>query len=103
MQYGGPGKAKPLGDFLKEIEKKAKRGKKALKGRVLAQQAFERNFTKYAGVARVHSVKTGVLIIETDSAAVFQELEGFQREKILEKLRETGLKIGQIRVQLAKN
>jgi hypothetical protein len=97
-----PQTPRPLGDFLPEIIKKARPSKRALKGRRLAQQALEEELGplgKYAGVV---SVKVGVVTIETQSAPLFQELEGFRKATLLEKFRAAGLNVREIRVQLAK-
>jgi hypothetical protein len=90
----------PLGDLLKQIVKKAKPAAKAVKGRRLAQQALETKLGKDADRASVASVKVGVVTIETDSAALFQEMEGFHRASLLETFRAAGLNAREIRVRL---
>ena len=92
--------SQPLGDLLKQIVKKAKPAAKAVKGRRLAQQALEIKLGKDAARAAVASVKVGVVTIETDSAAMFQELEGFQRASLIETFRAAGLNVREIRVRL---
>jgi len=93
----------PLGDFLGRILKKAKPSKKLLAGRRLAQKVFEETFPQYQTHARVHSVKAGVAVIEADSSALFQELEGFHKEKLLELFRAADLKVHTVRVKLQEH
>jgi hypothetical protein len=93
----------PLGDFLPKIIKQAKPSKKALEGRRLAQKVFGENYPQFQTHASVRSVKTGVITIETDSSALFQELEGFHKDKLLELFRAAGMQAHTVRVQLAKS
>ena len=99
---GNP-KPKPLGDLLKGIVKKAKPAQKALKGRRLAQSLVTDKLPQYAGQLTVASVKSGVVTLDADSAALFQEVEGFHRQEIVEMLREAGLKVREVRVRLASD
>jgi hypothetical protein len=48
-------------------------------------------------------VKAGVVTIEADSSALFQELEGFHKDKLLELFRTAGMQAHTVRVQLAKS
>jgi hypothetical protein len=90
----------PLGDFLGKILKKARPSKKILEGRRLAQKLFSEKFPQFDKHACVHSVKAGVATIEADSSALFQELEGFHKETLLELFRDAGLKVHTVRVKL---
>ena len=92
----------PLGDFLGKILKKAKPSKKVLAGRRLAAKVFSDSFPQFNTHTNIHSVKAGVATIEADSSALFQELEGFHKEKLLEVFRGAGLKVHTVRVKLAQ-
>jgi hypothetical protein len=91
---------KPLGDLLKDIVRKSKPAKRALKGRRLAQKAFQDKYGERARHASVASVKVGVVTIETESSALFQELEGFEKATLLETFRAVGLNVREVRVRL---
>jgi len=93
-------KPQPLGDVLKDIVRKSKPAKRALKGRRLAQKAFQDKYGERAKHASVVSVKVGVVTIETDSSALFQELEGFEKAALLETFRGVGLNVREVRVRL---
>ena len=91
---------RPLGDLLKHIVRKARPSQRAVKGRRLAQKVFAESFKEFATHASVVSVKVGVVTIEAESSAVFQELEGFQRQKLLDVFRAAGLQVVEVRVRL---
>jgi hypothetical protein len=94
---------RPLGDLLKDITRKARPSQRALKGRRLAQKVFNDSFAQFAAHASVASVKVGVVIIEAESSAVFQELEAFHRQELLQVFRAAGLKVVEVRVKLASS
>jgi hypothetical protein len=91
----------PLGDILKKIVRKGAAQKKKLAGRRLAQKALDDMLGPRAQHAAVASVKTGVVTIEADSSALFQELEGFQKQKLIEIFRAVGLQVREVRVRLS--
>ena len=91
---------KPLGELLQQIVRKSKPAKRALKGRRLAQKAFQEKYGERASHATVASVKVGVVTIETDSSVLFQELEGFEKAALLETFRGVGLNVREVRVKL---
>ena len=93
----------PLGDILKKIVRKGGAQKKKLAGRRLAQKALDEALGPRAQHAAVASVKTGIVTIESDSSALFQELEGFQKQKLLDAFRAAGLQVREVRVRLAQN
>jgi hypothetical protein len=93
---------KALGDLLKDVARKARPSQRALKGRRLAQKLFSEHFPDFAAHASVASFKVGVLTVEAGSSAVFQELEGFQRQKLLDVFRAGGLRVVEVRVRLAE-
>ncbi|MFH0939562.1 MAG: DciA family protein [Planctomycetota bacterium] len=92
---------KPLGDLLKDILRKARPSQRALRGQRLAQKVFSESFKEFAAHASVVSVRVGVVTIEVESSAAFQELEGFQRQKLLDAFRSAGLQVSEVRVRLA--
>ena len=89
-----------LGDILKRLAPKIKQARRALQGRALAQQALRQALGAQYPEAAVVSVKAGVVVIETDAAASFQELEGFERERLLAVFRAAGLQAAEVRVRL---
>jgi hypothetical protein len=92
-----------LGEILDRIVRKEGLGRKPLLGRRLARKVLaERLGPELAAHADVDSVRTGVVVIAADSSALFQELEGFRRQELLEAFRGAGLKVREVRVQLAK-
>jgi len=91
---------RPLGDILKNIVRRARPSAKVLKGRRLAQQIFSEKFPALYAHAGVVSVKSGVATLETESAVLFQELEGYQRENLLAAFRAAGLQVAELRVKL---
>jgi hypothetical protein len=93
-----------LGDILDRLVRKEGLGKKPLQGRRLARKVLaERLGPELSGHADVASVRTGVVVVEVDSSALFQELEGFRRQELLDAFRAGGLKVREVRVQLAKD
>ncbi len=96
-------KASALGDILKKVVRKEGLGKKALEGRRLAKKVLSQQLgPELSEHADVVSVKTGVVVIEADSSALFQEIEGYRREEMLEAFREAGLQVREVRVQLER-
>src|SRR6185503_12786985 len=90
-----------IGDILGEVIRKEGLGKKELKGRRLAGKVLTQVLgDELAQHAEVMSVKTGIATVEADSAALFQELEGFRREELIEAFRKAGLKVRELRVRL---
>lgn len=97
-------KPENLGDILKGVVRKEGLGKKALEGRRLARKTLiETIGDQQAEHVDVVSVKTGVVTVEADSSALFQEIEGFRREELLRAFREAGLKVREVRVRLARS
>ncbi|MBE7463951.1 MAG: DUF721 domain-containing protein [Planctomycetes bacterium] len=91
-----------LGDILKQVVRKEGLGKHKLEGRRLARKALHDKLgPELSPHADVASVRTGVVTVEVDSAALFQELEGFHREELAAAFREAGLKVREVRVKLA--
>lgn len=93
-------KPRPLGDLLKSVQKQAVRAKKRAGKRDQAAAAFRAAFPQWAGLVSIASVKTGVVTLETSSAALLQELESFHRHAIQEKLRAAGLPVSEVRARL---
>ncbi len=93
----------PLGDLLKNIVRKARPSRVALSRRRLAQKILSEELKEQAAHASVASVKVGVVTIDTDSSALFQELEGFQRGMLIERFRAGGLNVRELRVRLLSN
>jgi len=96
----GDFKPKPLGDLLKSMQKDAVRAKRRSGKRDKAAHAFRQAFPQLADRVSVASVKTGVVTLETSSAALLQELESFHRHAIQEKLRDAGLPVSEVRARL---
>lgn len=93
--------ASSIGDILGQVIRKEGLGKKELAGRRLANKVLTEVLgDELARHANVVSVKTGVANVEADSAALFQELEGFRREELIDALRKAGLKVRELRVRL---
>jgi hypothetical protein len=92
-----------LGDILKKIVRKDGLGKKALRGRQLAQKVINETLGAQAAHVSVASVKVGVVMLEADSSALFQEIESFQRQSLLEAFRKAGMKVREVRVRLSTN
>lgn len=90
-----------IGAILKKIVRKDGFGKKALKGRRLAEKVLAETLGPLAAHVGVAGVKVGVVTLEADSSALFQELESFQRQKLSDAFRQAGMKIRQVRVTLA--
>lgn len=92
-----------VGDILDRLIRKEGLGKKPLKGRRLARKVLTDTLGESLSAhADVLSVKTGVVVVAADSSALFQELEGFRREELVEAFRQAGLKVREVRVQLAR-
>ena len=71
-------------DILKGFEKKLKRTKKHLGIREKAQGVVD-DYFKNSSV-NVVSARNGDVLVETTSGALFQEIEGFHREELIQKL-----------------
>lgn len=93
-------KPKPLGDFLKAVDKQAARAKKNLSKRDKAAAIFREAFPQLAARVSLVSVKTGIVTLETNSAAMLQELESFHRHAIQDTLREKGMAVQEVRARL---
>jgi hypothetical protein len=92
-----------IGDILDQVVRKEGLGKKELKGRRLARKVLTETLgDDLAAHADVHSVKAGVVTIEADSSALFQELEGFRLKELAEAFRKAGMNIREVRVQLSR-
>ncbi|HYG74256.1 MAG TPA: DciA family protein [Planctomycetota bacterium] len=98
-----PNNPLPLGDILKKIVRKGGAQKKKLAGRALAQKTLSEALGPQAAHASVASVKTGIVTVDTDSPALFQELEAFHKQRLIDAFRAEGLNIIELRVRLAKN
>lgn len=96
----GDFKPKAFGDLLKSMQKDAARAKRRSGKRDKAAAAFREAFPDLADRVSVASVKTGVVTLETNSAALLQELESFHRHAIQEKLRTAGLPVSEVRARL---
>ena len=92
--------ANPFGNIFKQIERKVKRAKTQIKGRALAQKVIDEYFKDNPGRVMAGSVRTGIVTLEVTSSALFQEIEGFHREPILQKLREAGMPVQEVRAKL---
>lgn len=91
----------PLGDILKKIVRKDGLGKRAMKGRRLAQKVVSETLGARAAHVSVASVKVGVVTLEADSSALFQEIESFQRQMLVEAFRKAGMNVREVRVRLS--
>jgi hypothetical protein len=89
-----------LGDLLKGIQRNVQAAKKRSGKAAQAQALLRAKYPDWAGQVSVASVKTGVVTLETSSAALFQELEGFHRDEVLAALRESGLQVSAVRARL---
>jgi len=97
----GPHGPASLGDILGRVIRKDGLGKREIKGRRLAQKAISEALgDDLSEHVTAVSVKTGVATVEVDTPALFQEIEGFRREELLEVLRKAGLKVRELRVRL---
>ena len=95
-----PDQPQPFGDLVKRIVAKSRPSRKALKGRRLAQKVFTETYGERAARATVAAVKAGIVTLETDSTVLFQELEGFEKRKLIELFRNSGLNVRDVRVKL---
>jgi hypothetical protein len=92
-----------LGEILQQVIRKEGLGKKPLQGRRLARKVLaEKLGPELITHAEVVSVKTGVVTLEADSSALFQELEGFRRQELLAGFRAAGLPVREVRVRLTR-
>ncbi|HLX64247.1 MAG TPA: hypothetical protein VKX17_23445 [Planctomycetota bacterium] len=89
-----------FGDLVKKIERQVKRAKTDLKGRAQAQKILDAFFAEKAGQVTVASVKTGVVVLDVASSALFQEIEGYYKEELLRRLREGGMAVKEVRGRL---
>ncbi len=92
--------ANPFDNIFKQIEKKVKRAKSQIKGRALAQQVLDAYFEDNPGSVIAGGVKTGIVTLEVTSSAMFQEIEGFHREPLLERFRAAGMPVQEVRAKL---
>ena len=93
-----------IGDILKKVVKKEGLGKKALEGKRLGNKVvLETLGAELASGVQVAQIRTGVAIIECDSSVMFQELEGFRRQELIDALQKAGLKVKELRVRLKAN
>lgn len=92
--------ANPFGNIFKQIERKVKRAKTQIKGRALAQQVLDEYFKDNPGCVIASAVRQGVVTLEVTSSALFQEIEGFHREPLREKLRAAGMPVQEVRAKL---
>jgi hypothetical protein len=90
-----------LGDILKKVARKEGLTKKHASKREQAQKIVNATLGELAAHALVVSVKTGVVTIEADSSAAFQEIEGFHKDDLLEAFRTAGMNIKEVRAKLA--
>lgn len=90
----------PLGDVFKKIERQVKRAKTNIKGRAAAQKVLNAYFEKSPGHVLAASVKTGIVTLDVTSSALFQEIEGFHKQALLEKFRAAGMPVSEIRARL---
>ena len=90
----------PFGDVFKKIERQVKRAKTNIKGRAAAQKILDDVLKDGAGKVAVASVKTGIVTLDVKSSVLFQEIEGFQRQMLLEKFRAGGMAVREVRVRL---
>jgi len=88
------------GYVFKQLERKIKRARVTVNKRAQAQRLADEFFGQQAQYVQVASVKTGVVVIETTSSALFQEIEGFKRNALIEHLRAGGMEIGELRARL---
>lgn len=95
-----PPERSDFGDLIKQIVRQSKPRPAQLKGRKLAQQALEGHLGKESARVSVASVKVGVVTLETDSSALFQELEGYHKQTLIDLFRTAGLNVREIRVRL---
>jgi hypothetical protein len=93
-------KPKTLSDLLQHIVRKAKPAQKALSDCRKAQRVLAAKWPQFSGQLSVSGFRSGVVTLDAASAALFQEIEGFLRQPMLEALREAGLKVREIRVRL---
>ena len=90
----------PFGNIFKKLERKVKRAKTELKGRALAQKVLDEYYKDNPGHVTAASVKTGIVTLDVTSSALFQEIEGFHRETLLEKFRAAGMPVSEVRARL---
>lgn len=89
-----------FGDVFKQLERKLKRTRVSQAKRIQAQKLADEFFGAQSEYIQIASVKTGVVVIETTSSALFQEIEGFKRQALKEHLRNGGMEVGEIRAKL---
>ena len=90
-----------LGKILDQVIRKEGLGKRELAGRRLARKILSESLgPTLSAHADVASVRTGVVVVEVDSSALFQELEGFRRQELIACFRTAGLKVRELRVRL---
>jgi signal recognition particle subunit SEC65 len=100
----GPLGPPSIGDILGRVIRKDGLGKREVKGRRLAQKAIADALgEELSEHVTAVGVKTGVATVEVDTPALFQEIEGFRREELLEVLRKAGLNVRELRVRLKQD
>lgn len=90
-----------IGDILKRIVRKDGFGKRALSKRRQAQKVLAETLGPLAAHVSVASVKLGVVTLEADSSALFQELESFRRRELMDAFRNAGMTVCEVRLTLA--
>jgi hypothetical protein len=90
-----------LGDILKQVARKEGLTRKHQSKREQAQKIVNQALGELARHALVVSFKTGVVTIEADSSAAFQEIEGFHKDDLLEAFRTAGMQVREVRAKLA--
>jgi hypothetical protein len=95
-----PAAAKSLAEILKGVDRQVTRARKRAGKRDKAAAAFRAAFPQMAERVSIASLKTGVLMLETASPPLLQEIESFHRHAIQEKLRAAGLEIAEVRARL---
>ena len=102
---GRPAGAMSLGDILRQVARKEGFTQKALQGRRLASKVVYETL-RGLGVpsgpeaCKVVGLRTGVLNLETDNAALLQEIESFHRGALMKALSDAGLGVREIRARL---
>ena len=92
-----------LGAILKTLVKKEGLTQRALKGKQLAQKILYEQLGPALGPhVQIVSVRAGVVLLETDAAALFQEIEGFRRRDLLKAFQTAGLKVSSLRARLQR-
>jgi hypothetical protein len=95
--------ASAIGDILKGVLRREAPKPHQLEGRKLAQRILAETLgPAMADRATVVLCRTGQILIEADSAPLFQELDGFYRQSLLDAFRAGGLQVREVRVRLKR-